>query len=129
MNVLLLRDVEGLTASEVAAVTGSSVSAVKSRLHRARAALARHVSRSLHEPAIPRARRCPDVLLALSKQLEGDLDPRLCAEFEQHIAGCTACRGRCDSLKRSLAACRAAATPAPEAIKIAVRNALHDALE
>jgi RNA polymerase sigma factor (sigma-70 family) len=36
-EVLVLRDVEGLSASEVAEVTGFSVEAVKSRLHRARA--------------------------------------------------------------------------------------------
>ena len=35
-EVLLLRDVEGLSASEVAEVLGVSVQAVKSRLHRAR---------------------------------------------------------------------------------------------
>ncbi len=35
-EVLLLRDVEGLTAPEVASVLGISVDAVKSRLHRAR---------------------------------------------------------------------------------------------
>ena len=35
-EVLLLRDVEGLSAPEVAEVVGVSVQAVKSRLHRAR---------------------------------------------------------------------------------------------
>lgn len=38
-EVLLMRDVEGLPASEVALATGLSVAAVKSRLHRARAAI------------------------------------------------------------------------------------------
>jgi RNA polymerase sigma-70 factor (ECF subfamily) len=38
-EVVLLRDIEGLSASEVAQVTGMSVSAVKSRLHRARRSL------------------------------------------------------------------------------------------
>jgi RNA polymerase sigma-70 factor (ECF subfamily) len=38
-RVLLMRDVEGRPASEVAAATGLSVAAVKSRLHRARAAV------------------------------------------------------------------------------------------
>ena len=38
-EVLVLRDVEGLSASEVAKVLGLSVEAVKSRLHRARVAV------------------------------------------------------------------------------------------
>jgi RNA polymerase sigma-70 factor (ECF subfamily) len=38
-EVLLLRDVEGLSAAEVARITGLSVAAVKSRLHRARVAV------------------------------------------------------------------------------------------
>jgi RNA polymerase sigma-70 factor (ECF subfamily) len=46
-EVLVLRDVEGLTAPEVAEVLGVSVDAVKSRLHRARA----DVRAALAEPA------------------------------------------------------------------------------
>jgi RNA polymerase sigma-70 factor, ECF subfamily len=41
-EVLLLRDVEGLSAAEVAEVTSASVDAVKSRLHRARLAVQQH---------------------------------------------------------------------------------------
>jgi len=37
-RILLLRDVDGLTAAEVAHVTGLSIAAVKTRLHRARVA-------------------------------------------------------------------------------------------
>ena len=42
-QVLLLRDFEGLTAPEVAAETGLTVPAVKTRLHRARAAMRRRL--------------------------------------------------------------------------------------
>ena len=38
-QVFLLRDVEGLSYEEIAEITGESVSAIKSRLHRARLAL------------------------------------------------------------------------------------------
>jgi RNA polymerase sigma-70 factor (ECF subfamily) len=43
-EVLLLRDVEGLTAPEVAEVLGVSVQAVKSRLHRARLSVRSRIS-------------------------------------------------------------------------------------
>lgn len=44
-EVLVLRDVEGLAAAEVAEIVGVSVAAVKSRLHRARADVKREVQR------------------------------------------------------------------------------------
>src|SRR5688572_24511945 len=50
-EVLLLRDVEGLTAPEVARVTGVSVQAVKSRLHRARLAVRQQVAPLLGIPS------------------------------------------------------------------------------
>jgi RNA polymerase sigma factor (sigma-70 family) len=43
-EVLVLRDIEGLTAPEVAQVIGLSVDAVKSRLHRARLAVRQRVA-------------------------------------------------------------------------------------
>ena len=54
-EVLLLRDVEGLTAPEVAEVLGVSVQAVKSRLHRARLSVRAHVAPLLGVPAEPAA--------------------------------------------------------------------------
>ena len=61
-EVLLLRDVEGLSAAEVAEVTGLSVAAVKSRLHRARIAVRDRVAPLLEPFAAPAAagtRRLP----------------------------------------------------------------------
>jgi RNA polymerase sigma-70 factor (ECF subfamily) len=46
-EVILLRDVEGLTAPEAAARLGVSIDAVKSRLHRARARLREEVASRL----------------------------------------------------------------------------------
>src|SRR5450759_3117537 len=42
-EVVILRDIEGLSAAEGAGVMGRSVAAVKSRLHRARATLREHL--------------------------------------------------------------------------------------
>jgi len=131
-EVLLLRDVEGLTAPEVARVTGASVQAVKSRLHRARLAVRAHVAPLLGIPTeLPTAPgTCPDVLALFSAHLEGQVSADVCAEMERHIDSCPRCRGACDSLKRTLSLCRtsAPAAPVPAAVQASVKVALRNFL-
>jgi RNA polymerase sigma-70 factor (ECF subfamily) len=129
-EVLILRDVEGLSASEVAAVLALSVPAVKSRLHRARLAVRGALAPLVGAPEeTPAPATCPDLLAALSQHLEGDLDAKACAAMEHHLEGCSRCRGACDSLKRTLALCQTAPrTEVPPAIRDAVRVALRDFL-
>lgn len=125
-EVLVLRDVEGLSAPEAAKVLGISVDAVKSRLHRARAAVRRELSPLLGDPgAQPRDSMCPDVITLFSQHLEGDIDPAACAKMEAHLAACDQCRRTCDSLKRTLAVCRALPTPeVPAAIAASIKAAI-----
>jgi RNA polymerase sigma-70 factor (ECF subfamily) len=130
-EVLVLRDLEGLSAAEVAAVTGLSVAAVKSRLHRARAAL-REALRGLvgGEAAEPAPASCPDVLTLLSRKLEDEINPAVCAEMEEHVDGCPHCKDMCDSLRRTLALCKALPTPeVPAHVQESLRKAIADALE
>jgi len=129
-EVLLLRDVEGLTAPEVASVLGTSPSAVKSRLHRARLAV-RDAVAPLMQPtpvAVSAAQTCPDVLMQFSRHLEGEIDARTCSELEAHLARCPRCKGACDSLRRSLALCGTAgqAVAVPTAVQASVKVALRD---
>ncbi len=132
-EVLVLRDVEGLSAPEVAEVLGVSIQAVKSRLHRARLAVRSQVAPLLgiplaEAPAAPGS--CPDVLMLLSKHLEGEISAEVCAEMEHHLEGCERCRDACDSLKQTLALCRTS-TPAvevPAAVQATVKTALRDFL-
>lgn len=129
-EVVVLRDIEGLSAAEVSEVLGLSVAAVKSRLHRARVALREHLLPVLGgEPAHPEAPSCPDVLTVLSQKLEDEISPNVCAEMESHVAGCPRCRGLCDSLKSTLALCKALPNPTvPEHVQETLRKAVADAL-
>ena len=126
-EVLVLRDIEGLSAPEVAKVLGSSVQAVKSRLHRARVAVRERVAPLLGLPVAtaPRQAGCRDVLRLFSRHLEGEIAPEVCADMEAHLRRCDRCRGACESLKRTLALCRA--TPAPE-VPLSVRESVRDAI-
>jgi RNA polymerase sigma-70 factor (ECF subfamily) len=126
-EVLILRDVEGLSAPEVARVIGISVEAVKSRLHRARVAVRQALAPVLGSVAgEPQSNSmCPDVLELFSQHLEGDIDPGVCAAMEAHLANCGHCRGQCESLKRTLAVCRQLPTPeVPAPIAASIRTAI-----
>ncbi|MGC3998603.1 MAG: sigma-70 family RNA polymerase sigma factor [Anaeromyxobacter sp.] len=148
-EVLVLRDVEGLTAPEVAEILGLTVEAVKSRLHRARVAVRERMAPVLEaglpelvparagpvdtvrgEPVEPRTDAgCRDVVEAFSRRLEGEIAPSLCAELEEHLKGCQACQRRCDSLRSTLKLCRTAGeAPVPATVARTVRKALQQLL-
>jgi RNA polymerase sigma-70 factor (ECF subfamily) len=131
-EVLLLRDVEGLSAAEVAEVTALSVPAVKSRLHRARAAVRQRLAPLLAPPpAQPSqgAGLCPDVVELLSRHLEGDVGRDTCAELERHVAACSGCRAACESLRQTLRLCESTPVPAvPEELQQSIRLGIRDLL-
>lgn len=128
-EVLVLRDVEGLSASEVAEIVGISVQAVKSRLHRARAAL-----RARMEPYFPEAERpsglgaqpaCPEIVSVFSRYLEDEIGTEECDAMKSHVAACKRCDAACKSLRHSLALCRATpVAPVPPAVQASIKRAL-----
>jgi RNA polymerase sigma-70 factor (ECF subfamily) len=133
-EALVLRDVEGLPAAEVAEILGVSVEAVKSRLHRARLAVRERVAPLLGVPeevaSAPAPAPCPDILTLFSRKLEGEISGQVCAELEEHVRACDACRGRCDSLRSTLALCsRAGDDPVPPHVERSVREALRKVLD
>jgi len=127
-EVLLLRDVEELSAPEVAEVLGIGVEAVKSRLHRARLAVREQIAPLLGVPATSTAAArpgCPDVLMSFSRHLEGEIDRDTCRSLENHVAQCSNCRKACDSLKKTLALCRdSSSTSVPLDVQESVRKAI-----
>lgn len=124
-EVLLLRDVEGLTAPEVAEVLGLSVEAVKSRLHRARGTVRQLLQPLLEGPPKAAGLACPDVAAKLSRYLEGEISREACAEMESHVASCPRCRGTCDALRKILGVCRTLPEPAvPTEVQESVRSGL-----
>lgn len=132
-EVVLLRDVEGMTAPEVAAALEISVEAVKSRLHRARGALREALQAAWgpvvvsapSAPSTPAPATCPDAAALWSQKLEGDLSARDCQAMEAHLTSCANCRATCDDLRKALGACQAAGeAPVSPAVVRRVRSAL-----
>jgi RNA polymerase sigma-70 factor (ECF subfamily) len=127
-EVLVLRDVEGLPAADVAEILGLTVEAVKSRLHRARVAVREQVAPALATAPEP-GPGCQDVVAAFSRRLEGEIDAGACAELENHLKTCAACKGRCESLRATLTLCRSAGSAeVPADVARSVREALRRVL-
>ncbi len=124
-EVLVLRDVEGLSAKEVAAVVGISVAAVKSRLHRARAYLRDQLAK---QPYSPRP-GCPDIRHVFSQHLEGELSADICSNMESHVQACPQCSAECTGLREALAACSTSPCEVPTVIQEKVHRALRTALD
>jgi len=104
-EVVFLRDIEGLSTKEAADALELSVAALKSRLHRARAALRTAVRQVIDQQPEPEGPNCPQIVEVFSRKLEGDLSADDCARFQEHIATCPTCAARCDSIQRILGAC------------------------
>ena len=123
-EVLVLRDVEGLSADEAAAVVGIESGALKSRLHRARMQLRAELAGLLGESELGPA-PCPDLAQELTAYAAAEIDQAACLRIEEHLSRCPRCAGACDALKRSVSLCRripGGEVPAP--VRAAVRHAI-----
>ncbi len=119
--VLVLHDMEGLTTSEVARVTGLRDGTVRVRLHRARLMLRRQLSRMDHakpfrvadiyaaagedEPPM-RPRHCRQMFASLSDYIDGLAEDARTREMEKHLSDCKPCVAFLDSLKLAVEQCR-----------------------
>lgn len=121
-EVLVLRDVEGLSAAEAADVVGIEVRALKSRLHRARVRLRELLVGVLDARETPPCRDLADELAAYAG---ADIDQAACAQIEAHLAGCARCSAACDTLKRTVSLCRSLpGGEVPADVRAAVRAAI-----
>jgi RNA polymerase sigma-70 factor (ECF subfamily) len=124
-EAIVLRDVEGLSAEEAAAIAGVEVSALKSRLHRARLQLRGELSALLGAGDADSLAPCPELAQELSAYVGAEIDQATCVQIESHMQGCSRCAGACDALKRTVSLCRRIPgdeVPAP--VRTAVRHAI-----
>ncbi|MHB1844088.1 MAG: sigma-70 family RNA polymerase sigma factor [Deltaproteobacteria bacterium] len=124
-EVILLRDVEGLSAEEASLVVGIEVGALKSRLHRARLELRRALEALLTAPGA--GEPCPELALELSAQLSDEVDQAVCQKLSRHLAHCQRCAGASAQLRETVELCRRIpGGEVPPAVRRAVRKALRE---
>lgn len=46
--------------------------------------------------------KCEELLKMLSEYVDGTVDPAICAEFEQHMAGCNPCQVVVDNIRKTV---------------------------
>lgn len=124
-EVVILKDVEGLSAEDVAQVLGEDVAAVKSRLHRARLELRGHLASLLGEAGPAGEPPCPELALELQTYLSSEIDQATCVRIEAHLDQCPRCAGACEALQRTVSLCKKIPGGAvPSSVRHAVRQAL-----
>ncbi len=125
--ILVLHDMEDLSDTDIAEITGLRLGTIRVRLHRARLYVRRELAKQDHHrvrrqiprpaaqiPEQPRQLRCKEMFTELSNYLDDALDDSLCEELEKHMDGCEPCRAFLSSLEESIQRCRMAANASPD---------------
>ena len=127
--ILVLHDMEELSDTDIAEITGLRPGTIRVRLHRARLFVRKELARQdipgAHRPAAkhpaavqtqtqPRERRCKEMFAELSSYLDDELDDSLCEELEKHMDGCEPCKAFLTSLEKSIEQCRTAPNDTPD---------------
>lgn len=142
--VLVLHDMEELNTDEVAQVLGLQQGTVRVRLHRARLAVRKEMSRVLdgtpapaHRAAVsakePKRSRsktgkrpaaCRELFANLSEYLDGRVEPRTCDQMREHIEGCPSCVAFLRDLRSAIDRCRSMQVPCDPAVAPRLRAIL-----
>ena len=72
------------------------------------------------------AKKCGEMLGALSDYIDGELEARLCAEIEAHMEGCPDCKVMVDTLRKTVVLYR---TQGQSDVPDDVRSRLHAVLD
>lgn len=125
--ILVLHDMEELSDTDIAEITGLRPGTIRVRLHRARLFLRKELAKQDHRPVRqkvakppaaaptqPRERRCKEMFAELSNYLDDELDDSLCEELEKHMDGCEPCKAFLTNLEKSIQQCRTAPNESPD---------------
>jgi predicted anti-sigma-YlaC factor YlaD len=66
--------------------------------------------------------KCPELVHALNEYLDGETQSALCRAFQEHLAGCAACRIVIDNVRQTITLYRdSEATPLPAGLHERIR--------
>lgn len=125
--ILVLHDMEDVSDTDIAEITGLRLGTIRVRLHRARLYVRKELAKQNHHrvrhqiakpaaqiPVHPRQRRCKEIFAELSSYLDDELDDSLCEELEKHMDGCEPCKAFLASLEESIQQCRMTTNESPD---------------
>ena len=69
--------------------------------------------------------KCEELLAMLNEYVDGEIDPSVCREFEQHMAGCNPCRVVVDNVRKTITLYKAGQ---PYELPLAFQERLHAVL-
>ncbi len=69
--------------------------------------------------------KCEELLAMLNEYVDGTVDPAICKEFEQHMAGCNPCQVVVDNIRKTVTLYKEGR---PYELPAPFRERLHDAL-
>lgn len=148
--VLVLHDMEDLATEQVARILGLQPGTVRVRLHRARLAVRKEMSRVLDGAQTngsntqaeiarkkpgnrsrksgsgnqKRPQECREIFAGLSEYLDGRVEARSCAEMSRHIEACPACVAFLGDLRQAIDRCRALDVSGDPAVARRLRSIL-----
>jgi len=69
--------------------------------------------------------KCEEMLKLLNEYVDGTVDPAICTEFEQHMAGCDPCQVVVDNIRKTIQLYK---NGQPYELPVTFRTKLHAAL-